>query len=146
MKLCSYQFVSSVCFCPFLSWHQSIEFFVVVVVVFFCTKHPLTQAQLSPDFSGRASPDMAWPTFRSWLPEYPYSTMNRSSSLKLYEVRVFCWGSSSLRRRNKLSFGGEEDEEEEAEGHLSLAGLLKSEDSGPAACSVTTAASSSGLE
>lgn len=72
--------------------------------------------------------------------------MNSSSSLKLKDVRVFSGVSSAVRSRNKVSLGGEVVEEEAEEEDLSLDGLLKSEDSGPAACSVTTAASSSGLE
>lgn len=50
-----------------------------------------------------------------------------------------------LRSRRKLSLGGVLADVG-AEEDRSLDGLLKSEDSGPAACSVTTAASSSGLE
>lgn len=70
--------------------------------------------------------------------------MNRSSSVKLKEARVFLGDGSAIPNRYKLSLGGEEDPEDEVD--LSLEGLLKSDDSGPAACSVTTAASSSGLE
>ena len=71
--------------------------------------------------------------------------MNKSSSLKLKDVRVFSGDTSAPCERNKVCLGGEVDKEE-AQEDLSLDGLLKSEDSGPAACSVTTAASSSGLE
>lgn len=102
-----------------------------------------------PGLSGRLSPEIAWPP----LPppgcrpaEYPYSTANKSASLKLKRPLF----SGDAARLVSICFAGKAETHDDVPLPFPPAGLLilKSEkERGPeAACPVTTAARSSGLD
>jgi len=82
-----------------------------------------------PALVGKDSPEMACPGFWPCFLEYPYRTVNRSSSVKL-KVCVCSGLGSAACRQQKLSLTGED----EAEDDFLLEGLLNS-DGEPVLCS-----------